>query len=269
MSFLGVWFDTEKMTLEVTPDRLIEISELVVMWLNKEKARKKEVQSLLGKLNFVSSCVKPCRILISRVLNFLREFSNNDQVLDVSNELRGDMLWCSKFLLTYNRISIISLEEWTEPDLFFSCDACLTGFGGMSGSEYFHCEFPEFVSEHNFYINALELLTVIVCLKVWAIKRKKICIYCDNNVSVQFINKGRTRSRILQSCLRDLVFVCAVQQSEIKAIHVSSKDNQVADLLSRWNLSPSFQEEFKNCLEYSSRVEVNADPSLFRFQHDW
>ncbi|CAC5401652.1 unnamed protein product [Mytilus coruscus] len=156
MSFLGVWFDTEKMTLEVTPDRLIEISELVVMWLNKEKARKKEVQSLLGKLNFVSSCVKPGRIFISEVLNFLREFSNNDQVLDVSNELRRDMLWWSKLLLTYNGISIISLEEWTEPDLFFSCDACLTGCGGMSDSEYFHCEFPEFISEHNFHINALE-----------------------------------------------------------------------------------------------------------------
>ncbi|CAC5423079.1 unnamed protein product [Mytilus coruscus] len=173
MSFLGVWFVTEKMTLEVTPDCLVEISELIIMLMYKEKARKK-VQSLLGKLDFVSSCVKTGRIFISRVINFLRKFSNDDKKLDVSNELRNYMLWWSKFLLTFNEISIIILEEWTEPDLFFSCDACLTGCGSLSGSEYFHCEFPEFISQHHFHINALEFLTLIVCLKVWAVKGKKI-----------------------------------------------------------------------------------------------
>ncbi|CAC5380061.1 unnamed protein product [Mytilus coruscus] len=48
MSFLGVWFDTEKMTMEVTSDRLVEIFDLVSFWLNKDTASLKEVQSLIG-----------------------------------------------------------------------------------------------------------------------------------------------------------------------------------------------------------------------------
>lgn len=37
MTFLGVTFDSEKMTLEVTPDRVVEISLLVESWLKKKK----------------------------------------------------------------------------------------------------------------------------------------------------------------------------------------------------------------------------------------
>jgi hypothetical protein len=37
MTFLGVILDSEKMTLEVTPDRVVEISLLVESWLKKKK----------------------------------------------------------------------------------------------------------------------------------------------------------------------------------------------------------------------------------------
>ncbi|CAC5389407.1 unnamed protein product [Mytilus coruscus] len=244
MSFLGVWFDTEKMTLEVTPVRLTEILALVNAWLLKSKVFRKEVQSLIGKLNFIASCVKPGRIFISRILNFLREFVSDDQCLELSEEFKRDIFWWSEFLLIFNGISILSLEVWTEPDQFFSCDACLSGCGGISSSKYFHCAFPSFITEQNLHINSLELLTVIVCLKVWVRRGKKICIYCDNYVSVQVINHGSSRSKFLQACLREIAFVCAINECEIKAIHLNGKDNRVSDLLSRWDLSPFYQSEF-------------------------
>ncbi|VDI15088.1 Hypothetical predicted protein [Mytilus galloprovincialis] len=173
MSFLGVWFDTEKMTLEVTPARLTEILALVNAWLFKSKVFRKEVQSLIGKLNFIASCVKPGRIFISRILNFLREFVSDDQCLELSEEFKKDIFWWSEFLLIFNGISILSLEEWTEPDQFFSCDACLSGCGGISSSQYFHCAFPSFIIKQNLHINSLELLTVIVCFKSVGSKGKE------------------------------------------------------------------------------------------------
>ncbi|CAC5406931.1 unnamed protein product [Mytilus coruscus] len=190
MSFLGVWFDTEKMTMEVTPDRLVEIFDLVSFWLNKDTASLKEVQSLIGKLNFIASCVRPGRIFISRILNFLREFKNEDCVLEVSLELKHDLLWWSEFLEIYNGVSLLNLQEWTEPDEYMASDACLVGCGGVSNGQFFHCVFPDFIVQQNLHINALELLSVIVCLKLWGQKGRKICIQCDNMVSVQVINQG-------------------------------------------------------------------------------
>ena len=220
MNFLGIWFDTEKMTMEVTPDRLIEIAGLISMWLDKTTASLKEVQSLVGKLNFVASCVRPGRLFISRILNFLREFDNENCILDVSAELKKDLYWWSEFLQIYNGISILSLQEWTEPDQYMASDACLTGCGGICNGFFFHSTFPEFILEQNLHINALELLSVIVCLKLWAKKGQKICIQCDNTVSDFVINQGRTRSRFLQACLREICFICAVRECELKAVHI-------------------------------------------------
>jgi hypothetical protein len=72
MEFLGVTVDTEKMTLEVTPDRVREISLLVEAWLRKKKSSLYELQSFLGKLHFVATCVHPGRLFVSRLLNWLR-----------------------------------------------------------------------------------------------------------------------------------------------------------------------------------------------------
>ncbi|VDH90882.1 Hypothetical predicted protein [Mytilus galloprovincialis] len=59
MEFLGITVDTVKLTLEVTSDRVLEISLLVQAWLRKKKASLRELQSILGKLHFVSTCVRP------------------------------------------------------------------------------------------------------------------------------------------------------------------------------------------------------------------
>lgn len=62
MIFIGVLFDSEALTLTVTPERLYEIKLLVNDWLHYDEATLKQLQSLIGKLNFVAHCVKPARI---------------------------------------------------------------------------------------------------------------------------------------------------------------------------------------------------------------
>jgi hypothetical protein len=49
--------------MEVTKERLLEIKNLIQVWLHKTEAMLREIQSLIGKLNFVASCVRSSRIL--------------------------------------------------------------------------------------------------------------------------------------------------------------------------------------------------------------
>ncbi len=70
--FLGIQFDTVKLTLSVTNERLVEIIALLKKWELKSSATKKQVQQLIGKLNFVAKCVRPGGIFISRMLEILR-----------------------------------------------------------------------------------------------------------------------------------------------------------------------------------------------------
>ena len=203
--FLGILVKSVSMTLEVTPQRLAETNELLMSWENKKTASKFELQSLLGKLNFVAKCVKPARLFISRMLELLRNMPNHGH-MQISEEFMKDVYWWKKFLPKYNGISMMLIEDWTKPDELVSCDACLTGCGGWFDGNYFHTTFPKFIDEQKIDINGLELLTLVVCVKLWgkSWKGKRILINCDNKASVIVLNTGKTHNVFLQKCLREL-----------------------------------------------------------------
>lgn len=166
MDFLGVLLNTITMTLEVTPERLVELHQLLEDWLAMSSATLKPVQSILGKFNFVATCVRPARVFMSRMLNFLRSMIG-EQAAMLSKEIRLDILWWYKFLPTYNRVSVIMSEEWSVPDAFLASDACLSGAGGVCCNQVFHAIFSASILALNLHISALEMLTVVVCLKLW------------------------------------------------------------------------------------------------------
>ena len=63
MTFLGIQIDTEAMTVSVPQEKLLEVIDVLEDWLGKQKASKQEVQSIIGKLQFVTKCVRPGRLL--------------------------------------------------------------------------------------------------------------------------------------------------------------------------------------------------------------
>ena len=101
-----------------------------------------------------------------------------------------------------------------------------------------------------------------MCLKLWAVKGKKICINCDNLVSVQVINQGKSRSHFLQACLRELCFICAVKECEVKAVHISAVKNRLPDLLSRWNISELYQTEFCRLTGHDNFTNISVNENL-------
>ena len=56
-----------------TDNLISEIIDLVTVWLDKCCCSKKNLKSLLGKLIFLLQCVRPGRLFVSRLLNWLRE----------------------------------------------------------------------------------------------------------------------------------------------------------------------------------------------------
>ena len=59
---LGIEVDTIEGTLSVPQDKMSEIFELLVEWRRKVKTNKTDLQSLIGKLQFVTKCVRQSRI---------------------------------------------------------------------------------------------------------------------------------------------------------------------------------------------------------------
>lgn len=271
MEFLGIICDSVKMTLEISIERLTEIDLILLEWVGKEFASKREIQSLVGKLNFVGCCVRPGRVFISRILNWLRYIYQDVKKSEVPELVKKDILWWKKFLPLYNGVSMMLIEEWSKPDEIFSSDACMTGCGGMFKEHFFHVEFPDAIVNEQLHINALEMLTVVVCLKLWGTKLrgKRIIIKCDNQVTVTVINTGKSRNQFLQSCLREICFVAAINEFELRAVHIAGVDNRLADMLSRWHLHSNYAKTFFEETKYIHLEEFEVTNELFQFIHEW
>ena len=162
-------------------------------------------------------------------------------------------------------------DDWSKPDAIFSTDSCLTGCGGFFDGKYFHSKFPEKVQEIGLDINMLELIAVIVALKLWGkyFKGKRIVVYCDNLSVCQILNTGRSMSERLQEGLREVSYLTAVNECEVKTYHLSSNENRLADSLSRWHLGGNYQDEFKLLTKTFDTKECFVQKEMFQFLNNW
>ena len=115
LEFLGIMFDARAMTMEVSPDRLKEMKAELATWLNKTGATQKEVESLVGKLQFAAKCVRAGRIFIGRLIKWIRMMNRKD-TYPIPVEARKDIAWWARFMQQYNGISLIWLIKEPEPD---------------------------------------------------------------------------------------------------------------------------------------------------------
>ena len=166
MIFPGILFNSTEFTLSIDRSRMEEIRSPLEEWLVKNKCSKKHLQSFLGKLQFVASCVRPGCVFNMRLSALLRQIPKNGSV-SIPEETRVDLRWWRCFMEKYNGISMMPDSPWSEPDQVFATDACLEGCGGWCSGSFFHGEFPQFLMERHLHINAFELLTVMVALKLW------------------------------------------------------------------------------------------------------
>ena len=91
MICLDVQLDTNNFTLSDSSERLCEIETLLDQWLNKLTATKSALQSLVGKLVFVSKCVRQSRVFIARILALLGKLRPNHHHANLTAEFRKDL----------------------------------------------------------------------------------------------------------------------------------------------------------------------------------
>ena len=75
MICLGILADTEKMLFEVPADRLSDLKTELLQWTQFSTFTRRQLQSLLGKLSFVTACVRPGRIFMSRAFKSPAQFA--------------------------------------------------------------------------------------------------------------------------------------------------------------------------------------------------
>ena len=172
----------------------------------------------------------------------------------------------------YNGQSIMWLEQCEGIDKTFSTDACLEGIGGHCFNRYFHKELPAWVFEmgKNVHIVHLELLAIVVGVRLWKklLTGQRFVVGCDNQAVVTIINTRRSKNKLLQVLLRELMFALATAEAELFAVHVMGSSNEISDTLSRYHLHVKYQEKF-NKLKGSDWEQDVVDDKLLKLSYNW
>ena len=160
MKFLGVEFDSNAMSMRVDEDKRQEITTLAKKWARKTVATKQELQSVLGKLMWVSKVVRFSRCFVARIIATLKGLKFQKQKITLSEAIRKDFLWWSEFLPVFNGVELLV------PNTVFCSvlgDATLHGGGSWNEreKEYFSREFPPHLRDPKVHIHLKEFFFVL------------------------------------------------------------------------------------------------------------
>ena len=279
MVYLGVNFDTNKMEMSVPVEKLSELKAEIDKWARKTVITKKELQGLLGRLFWVAKVVRFSRIFMGRLLTQLRDLSGkrDHEKVRLEDQSRKDLLWWSKFLRTFNGVSMIvnedaiplSLEQLLDtPEKVCAGDSTPTGIGAWHSWEYW----SQLVPQHllGLPIHILEFWAVIVSCKLWGEKwtGQVIQIFTDNDSVADVITYEKPRDPEMLSLLREFIYIVCEKKFIPVLRKISSEDNILADHISR-----RFDEDA--ALESFSRHGLNnmklitAPDTFFRKKAPW
>ena len=269
MTYLGVAFDTERMCMLVDSEKLLEIKSVIKKWVNRTVAKKQELQSLLGKLLWVSKTVRLSRAFVGRIIAETRKLDKQSDKTVLSNDIRKDIPWWDKYLEVFSGVEIIPA-----PSVYLAVygDACVQGGGGWnpSASEYFSVKFPGIYASPTIPIHIKEFFVVIFKIRKWGMlwSGHKIVIYCDNDAVCDTVTNMKPKHPDMQCLLRELLYwVCRFNFFPI--LHkISSKENDTADLLSRVHDKAIIDKHFKS-KGYGAQSETLIPENWFEYQADW
>ena len=81
LDFLGILLDTIRLEARLPDDKLLRVRTAVAEWLEKKKATKREILSLIGLLQHAAKVVRPGRTFVSRMYSTAARVPELDYLL--------------------------------------------------------------------------------------------------------------------------------------------------------------------------------------------
>ena len=279
--FLGVKFDSEAMEMSVPPEKIAEIKAEITKWIRKTTISKKELQSLLGKLMWVSKVVKYSRPFMGRLLEQLRSVSRvpDSRKVKLTEESRKDIRWWGIYLEHFNGVTMLINEDpiMLSYEQLLDCpfeicagDATPTGGGAWHGAEYWCGDLPQNLKDVSIPIHLKEFWVVIVSAKLWGESwtGRTITIFCDNDAVCDSLVHRKPRDPALLSLLREFLHLVVTRKFFPIIRKIDTKKNEIADHLSRRYDEDAAAQIFAKFNLHNMKL-VQPKTTFFNLSSDW
>ena len=111
LTFLGIEIDTIHMEARLPQDKLSRISTQLTSWLEKRKATKREILSLVGSLQHASKVVRPGHMFTARMYSTAARVKELHHFTRLNKDFRSDLHWWYTFINNWNGLSFLHLAQ--------------------------------------------------------------------------------------------------------------------------------------------------------------
>ena len=170
-----------------------------------------------------------------------------------------------KFMNMFNgTVKFLDLK----PITCLQTDACLQG--GEGGFLYVNwgIDLPQF---QNYHINIKETMAVVLSVIRWGHlwTNKSVVVFIDNMTTKCIINKGSSRNKILLTRLRELFWLSAIHNFDIKAKFISSRNIVIADSASRLHEQGQLSRLYDKLISHSFYIQFTIMELLDHMSFDF
>ena len=254
--FLGLGLDSVAQESFVPQDKRTECIGLLKrshkILSNGECLNRQGVQSLVGKLSFVSAVLPGARPFFRHLIAASAHLPHRRSIVRSSPGLLEDLEMWTHILQAWKS----GRSNWPrdEPEIEFFHDASKAK--GVGGFGFFLAQLPpgvqlslphEFTHGHGFAgifppevlaahsIQWAELYAMAYCLALYGpyLRDRSVLLRSDNLADVYIVNKMKTRKDDLLVLLRAIYSTAAFYNIRLRVKHVRGENNDLADLLSR------------------------------------
>ena len=211
--------------------------------LKHKKAFLREIQSIVGLLNFACSLITPGRPFLRRLIDLTIGVCSPYQKIRLTKEVKADLAVWQSFLAEFNGKSFFLDDQWynSEHLKLFTDSAGSCGFGAIFGSKWCYGAWPADWFSYN--IAVLSFYPIVLSLCLWGHLMKNQCIlfFTDNEAVMHAINKQSCKDKDMMFYVRKLVLICLENNILFKAKHIRGIHNVLADSLSRLQIAKFMQ----------------------------
>ena len=274
--FLGLLIDTQRQLVMIPLEKITKAVELIEKFLNRKKKSImiREVQQITGLLNFFGRCIMPGRAFTRRLYSLIDSKLQQHHHVKLTRELTLDLKMWLKFLkhpAIFARPFMDFTKEVTADDIFFFTDASKsfrTGCGGVckpvghKGYWFYTAWNKAFLKQYQPSIAYLELYALVVGAVLWLkyFTNRRIYLFCDNISVVYMVNNTTSSCPQCMVLIRILVLHSMIHNVRVFAKYVNTKNNVLADHLSRLRINKFKQLTGSDFLQTGAQLPVELWP---------
>ena len=262
ITYLGIIWNFKNFSCKVNKRFRLELKRSLRVTLRAKWISCRKIESLIGKLNFISPLLKVLNPLNKSLIGLFRHLAcpkRRDLQVPIGRKQRKVI----RNILQVDFNKRVRIGDF-KSEIQIHTDASLEGWGVVAGDKSLNGTWSSVFK--NFHINTLELVAVVIAVKRLKIKRStRIQLFCDNKTVVGVINKGGSaRSKPLNKWALTLFSLLQRRGLSIAAFHIKGSRNVLADLLSRNRpLSTEWELDIDSFQCICRRVGLTPEIDLF------